>query len=82
MELIYYSIIAFFVSLTIQIVCILIINARKNKVNKTLNIEDEYKRNMRLIIKIIIAIIISVIISVITFYVLGITVIGLLRQGH
>ena len=34
------------------------------------------------ILLLIIAIIISVIISIITFYVLGIAVIGFLRQGH
>lgn len=82
MELIVYSIIAFMISLFIQIVCILILNAKKTKSIKTTSVEEEYKRNMKLIIKIIIAIIISIIISVITFYVLGIAVIGFLRQGH
>ncbi len=54
----------------------------KKKANKTIDAEEEYKINMRLVIRIIIAIIISVIISIITFYVLGIAVIGFLRQGH
>ena len=82
MKLILYSIIAFLVSLTIQIVSILIINIRKNKKNQTIDVEKEYKRNMKLVIKILIAVIISFIIAIITLYALGITTIGLLRQGH
>lgn len=81
MEIILYSVIAFLVSLTIQMVFIIILHTRK-KANKTIDAEEEYKLNMRLVIRIIIAIIISVIISIITFYVLGIAVIGFLRQGH
>ncbi len=82
MEIILYSVIAFFVSLTIQISFIIIMHIRKKKANKTIDVKEEYKINMKLVIRIIIAIIISVIISVITFYVLGIAVIGFLRQGH
>lgn len=82
MEIILYSVIAFLVSLTIQIVFILIMHIRKKKANRTIDTEDEYKTNMRLVTRIIIAIIISVIISVITFYAFGISVIGFLRQGH
>lgn len=82
MEIILYSVIAFLVSLTIQMVFIIILYMRKKKANKTIDAEEEYKINMRLVIRIIIAIIISVIISIITFYVLGIAVIGFLRQGH
>lgn len=82
MEIILYSIIAFLVSLAIQMVFIIILHKRKKKVNKTIDAEEEYIINMRLVIRIIIAIIISVIISIITFYVLGIAVIGFLRQGH
>lgn len=82
MELILYSVSAFLVSLTIQIAFIIIMHIRKKKANKTIDVEEEYKINMKLVIRIIIAIIISIIISVITFYVLGIAVIGSLRQGH
>lgn len=82
MEIILYSVIAFLVSLTIQMVFIIILHTRKKKANKTINADEEYKINIRLVIRIIIAIIISVIISIITFYVLGIAVIGFLRQGH
>ena len=82
MELILYSVIAFLISFIIQMTFIAIMHLRKIKNNRANDIEEEYKLNMKLVIKIIIAIIISVIISVITFYVLGITVIGLLRQGH
>ena len=82
MEIILYSIIAFLVSFTIQIAFIIIMHSRKKKTNKTIDVEEEYKMNIKLVIKIIIAIIISIIISVITFYALGIAVIGLLRQGH
>lgn len=82
MDLILYPIIAFFVSLTIQILFIIIDYKRKKKSNKTIDVEKEFKRNMKLIIKIIIAISISILIAVITFYVIGIAVIGFLRQGH
>ena len=82
MEIILYSIIAFFVSLTIQIFFIIIMYTRKKKANKTIDVEEEYRISMKLVIRIIIAIIISVIISVITFYALGIAIIGYLRQGH
>ena len=82
MEIILYSVVAFLISLIIQIIFILIIHSRKKNENGKTDVEEEYKRNMKLVIKIIIAIIISVIISVITFYTLGIAVIGFLRQGH
>lgn len=82
MEIILYSVIAFLVSLTTQIVFIIILHTRKKKANKTIEPEEEYKINMRLVIRIIIAIIISVIIAIISFYVLGIAIIGFLRQGH
>lgn len=72
----------FLASSIIQILFIIIMYVRKKKTNNTMNVKEEYKRNMRLIIKIIIAIIISIIIAVITFYVIGIAEIAFLRQGH
>ena len=79
MKIIIYSIITFLVSLSIQIVFLLFMHIRKNK---QFDVEEIYKRNMKLIIKIIIAFIVSIIISVITFYVLGIAELAFLRQGH
>ena len=59
MEIILYSVIAFLVSLTIQMVFIIILYMRKKKANKTIDAEEEYKINMRLVIRIIIAIVLK-----------------------
>ena len=53
MEIILYSVIAFLVSLTIQMVFIIILHTKKKKANKTIDAEEEYKINMRLVIRII-----------------------------
>ena len=82
MAIILYSLIAFLVSLIIQMAFIIIMHTRKKKANKTIDAEEEYKINIKLVTRIIISIIISAIIFVVTFYVLGIAVIGFLRQGH
>ena len=59
MEIILYSVIAFLVSLTIQMVFIIILHTKKKKANKTIDVEEEYKINMRLVIRIIIAIVLN-----------------------
>lgn len=81
-KIIIYSIIVFLVSLFIQIFLLLFIHIRKNKINMQSDVEEKYKRNMKLIIKILIVFIVSIIIATITFYTLGFAELAFLRRGH
>ena len=54
---------------------------KSKKINKS-NVEDEYKRNNKLIIKILVALLISIFVSIIVFYGIGIAILIGLQEGR
>ncbi|MBQ2937821.1 MAG: hypothetical protein IJE05_02935 [Clostridia bacterium] len=82
MQLILCTIIVFISTFLIQTLFIIRTERKqKNKLNE-IDIEKEYRRNMKIVVKFLIALIISSIFAVISFYGFGIAIIGALREGH
>ena len=76
------SVIAFIITFLLQIIGIVILEKKKSKkINKS-NVEDEYKRNNKLIIKILVALQISIFVSIIVFYGIGIAILIGLQEGR
>lgn len=76
------SVIAFIITFLLQIIGIVILEKKKSKkINKS-NVEDEYKRNNKLIIKILVALLISILVSIIVFYGIGIAILIGLQEGR
>ena len=82
MILVLYSVIAFAITLLLQIIVIVILE--KNKRNKIteINVEDEYKRNKKIIVKILVALVISVFIGILVFFGIGIAILIGLQEGR
>ena len=76
------SVIAFIITFLLHIIGIVILEKKKSKkINKS-NVEDEYKRNNKLIIKILVALLISIFVSIIVFYGIGIAILIGLQEGR
>lgn len=74
------SVIACIITFLLQIIGIVILE-KKKKLDRS-NIENEYKRNNKLIIKFLVAVVISVLVGIIVFYGIGIVVLIGLQEGR
>lgn len=82
MYLTLYPMFVFVLTFLIQTFFITIREIRlKNKLNEV-DIEKEYKRNIKIIVKLLIALIISIVLAIISSYVFGMYILVGLREGR